>query len=112
MNIVENSLTVLQLAELVLERASLAWSAKQASEWMRQRGFDAAPLDEPELYRFVGASWLEPNDDPVAGQARLVVLRDNLAHGNGLLGAEPEPVRAIDLFEAVRSFAEKMWELT
>jgi hypothetical protein len=34
-------------------------------------------------------------------------LRDNLAHGGGLLHAEPDPLRAIQLFEDVRSFAEK-----
>jgi hypothetical protein len=37
---------------------------------MCQHGFDAAPLDELEAHRFVGASWLEPNGDPVATQAR------------------------------------------
>ena len=34
-------------------------------------------------------------------------LRDTLAHGGGLLHAEPDPLRAIQLFEDVRSFAEK-----
>lgn len=42
---------------------------------------------------------------------RLVNLRDNLAHGGGLLHAEADPVSAIELFEDVRSFAERIWEL-
>jgi hypothetical protein len=42
---------------------------------------------------------------------RIVNLRDNLAHGGELLHAEPEPIRAIHLFEDVRSFAERIWEL-
>ncbi len=42
---------------------------------------------------------------------RLVNLRDNLAHGGGLLHAEPNPIDAIGLFEDVRSFAERIWEL-
>lgn len=252
MEIVENSLTVLQLAELDLKRADPAWPTEQAHQWMLRHGFDAAPLDEPEPHRFVGASWLEPDGDPVAGQARaidvtllvssnlgladgvsrlkahpyyfvlqrdnlqgivtepicsapavgmvllsfiltseadvnviierrlgpawiehlpagqrarvgeifdqrfrtntevtmleclmlhdrlrlpgkcnrvvselgfasltqfknwkerLVNLRDNLAHGGGLLHAEPDPIQAIDLFEDVRSFAQRIWEL-
>jgi hypothetical protein len=41
----------------------------------------------------------------------LVRLRDNLAHGGGLLQAESDPVRAIELFEDVRSFAERIWGL-
>lgn len=252
MGIVQNSLTVLQLAEVDLKRADPAWSADEAHQWMRWHGFDAAPLDEPEAHRFIGASWLEPNADPVVGQARpidatllvssdlgladgvsrlkahpyyfvlqrdnlqgivtradlqrpavgmvlfsliltseaaanmiidrclgpawierlsaeqrahvnevfnqrlrtntevtmldclmlhdrlqllgkcdravpelgfasgkqfrkwkerLVNLRDNLAHGGGLLHAEPDPTHAIELFEDVRSFAERIWEL-
>lgn len=37
---------------------------------------------------------------------RLRLLRDALAHGGGLLGAESDPLRAIQLFEDTRSFAE------
>jgi hypothetical protein len=70
MGLVESSLTVMQLAELDLKRVDPGWPAEQAHRWMRKNGFDAAPLDEPEPHRFVGASWLEPNGDPVAGQAR------------------------------------------
>ncbi len=72
MEIVENSLTVLQLAEPDLKRADPAWSTEQTCQWMDEHSFDAAPLDEPEPYRFVGASWLGPNGDPVVGQARLI----------------------------------------
>ena len=42
---------------------------------------------------------------------RLRVLRDTLAHGGGLLHAEPDPLGAIQLFEDVRSFAEKTTNL-
>jgi hypothetical protein len=38
---------------------------------------------------------------------QLRLLRDTLAHGGGLLHAEPDPLRAIKLFEDVRNFAEK-----
>jgi hypothetical protein len=95
MEIVENSLTVLQLAELGLQRADPTWSAGQAYQWMRQHGFDAAPLDEPEPYRFVGASWLEPSGDPVVGQSRpidatLLVSSDlGLADGVSRLKTHP-----------------------
>ena len=95
MEIVENSLTVLQLAELDLKRADPARSAGQTCQWMHKNGFDAAPLDEPEPYRFVGASWLEPNGDPVIGQARvidatLLVSSDlGLADGVSRLKAHP-----------------------
>jgi hypothetical protein len=41
----------------------------------------------------------------------LVNLRNNLAHGGGLLHAEPNPITAIALFEDVRSFAERIWDL-
>lgn len=33
-------------------------------------------------------------------------LRNSLAHGGGLLHAEPNPLRAVELFRNVRSFAE------
>jgi hypothetical protein len=42
---------------------------------------------------------------------RLRLLRDALAHGAGLLGAESEPLRAIQLFEDTRSFAERTTQL-
>ena len=95
MDIVKYSLTVLQLAELDLKRADPAWSADQTHQWLRQHGFDAAPLDEPEPHRFIGASWLEPNGDPIAGQARpidatLLVSSDlGLADGVSRLKAHP-----------------------
>jgi hypothetical protein len=36
-------------------------------------------------------------------------LRDTLAHGGSLLDEERDPVRAIELFDSVRRFAEKIW---
>jgi hypothetical protein len=38
-------------------------------------------------------------------------LRDTLAHGGGLLHARPDPVEAIQLFDEVRRFAERVWAL-
>jgi hypothetical protein len=42
---------------------------------------------------------------------RLRLLRDTLAHGGGLLHAEPDPMRAVELFDEVRGFAEKTTRL-
>ena len=42
---------------------------------------------------------------------RLNRLRDPLAHGGGLLRAEPDPLEAIELFEKVRDFADGLWSL-
>jgi hypothetical protein len=42
---------------------------------------------------------------------QLRTLRDTLAHGGGLLHAESDPLRAIQLFEDVRTFAEKTTSL-
>jgi hypothetical protein len=95
MQIVERSLTVLQLAELDLKPANPAWSAEQTYQWMRQHGFDAAPLDEPEPYRFVGTSWLEPNGDPVALQARpidaTVLVASDLGLSDGVSRLKAHP---------------------
>jgi hypothetical protein len=38
-------------------------------------------------------------------------LRDTLAHGGGLLHAKPDPVEAIQLFDDVRAFADRVWDL-
>jgi len=38
-------------------------------------------------------------------------LRDTLAHGGSLLDHDPEPIRAIQLFDAVRGFADVIWSL-
>lgn len=42
---------------------------------------------------------------------QLVALRDVLAHGGGLLHAESDPTRAIDLFDEVRGFTERVWDV-
>lgn len=95
MEIVKSSLTVLQLAELDLKLADPAWSAQQTQQWMHRHGFDAAPIDEPEPHRFVAASWLVPNGDPVVLQARpidatLLVSSDlGLADGVSRLKVHP-----------------------
>jgi hypothetical protein len=36
-------------------------------------------------------------------------LRNTLAHGGGLLDAEPDPVAAAHLFQSARGFAERAW---
>lgn len=41
----------------------------------------------------------------------LTRLRNNLAHGGSLLHAERDPIHAIELFESVRSFSQRIWEL-
>jgi hypothetical protein len=43
---------------------------------------------------------------------RVRPVRNSLAHGRTLLHAESDPVLAIDLFENIRSFAKKIWDLT
>jgi len=38
-------------------------------------------------------------------------LRNTLAHGGGLLDAEPDPVAATELFQSAREFAERAWRV-
>ena len=54
LQIAEQSLTVVHLAELDLQRADGSWPADRTLRWMQQNGFDAAPIDEPEAHQFVG----------------------------------------------------------
>lgn len=70
LQIAENTLRVTELAETDLQWAKPEWTAKQTSDWMEQRGFDAAPIDDPETHRVVVAQSLTPSDHPVALQAR------------------------------------------
>lgn len=94
MEIAQGSLTVLQLAELDVKRADPAWRASYAQQWLHQGGYDAAPIDDKEPYRFIGA-WLEPDDRLVTRQARpidatLLVSSDlGLADGVSRLKARP-----------------------
>lgn len=73
--IAESALSVTQLAELSLKWVSLDSTGRQTLEWMRSNGFDAAPLDEPEPYRYVAADWLDANDLPVVRQAQQIDAR-------------------------------------
>jgi hypothetical protein len=41
---------------------------------------------------------------------RLRSTRDNLAHAGTLLGAEPDPIQAIQLFVEIQGFAERVWQ--
>lgn len=68
--IAENALRVTALAETDLQWVKPEWTAKQTSDWMQKRGFDAAPVDDPETHRVVVAQSLTPSDDPVVMQAR------------------------------------------
>jgi hypothetical protein len=70
LQIAENALRVTELAETDLQWANPEWTAKQTFDWMQKRGFDAAPVDDPEAHRVVVAQSLTPSDDPVALQAR------------------------------------------
>jgi len=46
-----------------------------------------------------------------AWEDRLRHLRNMLAHGGGLLHAEPDPLHAVELFKGIRYFAEGLWRL-
>jgi len=46
-------------------------------------------------------TWVKPIKD----------LRNTLAHGGGLLDAEPDPVAAAGLFQSAREFAERAWRV-
>lgn len=70
LQIAENTLHVTELAETDLQWAKPEWTAKQTFDWMQQRGFDAAPIDDPETHRVVVAQSLTRSDHPVALQAR------------------------------------------
>jgi hypothetical protein len=41
---------------------------------------------------------------------RLADIRNDLAHGRTLLDAEPDPLEALGLVRAIRSFAERIWD--
>lgn len=70
LQIAENALRVTELAETDLQWANPEWTAKQAVDWMQTRGFDAAPLDDPETHRVVVLQSLTPSSHSVALQAQ------------------------------------------
>ena len=62
----------------------------------------------PESFTALGFSSMRA----YTGWAKTITrLRDTLAHGGGLLHAQREPEEAIRLFDDVRRFAERVWEL-
>ena len=70
LQIAENSLRVAELAETDLQWVKPQWTAEQTLNWMQDRGFDAAPIDDPEPYRVVVAQSLRPINHPVSLQAQ------------------------------------------
>lgn len=63
MEIAEQSLTVLQLAELNLQWADPYQSARSAHEWMERNGFDAAPVNQDGTYRYIDRNWVLLGDE-------------------------------------------------
>lgn len=95
LRIAESSLAVTHLAELDLKKAAPDWTARQTLEWLWGNGFDAAPIDEPEIRRLVVKDVLLPDDEPVIRQAQpmdaaMLVSSDlSLADGVSRLTALP-----------------------
>ena len=95
LRIAESSLAVTHLAELDLKKAPPNWTARRTLRWMQKHGFDAAPIDEPEVRRLVAADSLLPDDQPVVEQAQpmdavLLVSSDlSLADGVSRLATQP-----------------------
>jgi hypothetical protein len=85
LRIAESSLAVTHLAEPALKRASPDWTARRTRGGMEENGFDAAPIDEPEIRRLVVKDALRPDDEPVVCQAGTA---DGCCNA-GLLGPEP-----------------------
>ena len=89
LQIAEHSLHVTELAETDLQWAKPDWTAKQTHDWMQERGFDAAPIDDPEPHRVVVAQSLRPVDQPVALQARpldaALLVSSDLSLADGIM---------------------------
>jgi len=95
LDISENSLSVLYLAETDLMYIEPSWSVGQAREWLRSNGFDAAPLAEVKPHRFFSVGVDADDELPVSDvalsidAARLVTSTLGLADGVALLETEP-----------------------
>jgi hypothetical protein len=89
-------------------------------EKRRQHKTDISPLEclmledrltlvakRPTLRQSLGFT---TRDSFESWNTKLKRVRDVLAHGGGLLDAEEDPVRAIQLFNDVRWFAEECWK--
>jgi hypothetical protein len=94
-DIAENSLGVLYLAETSLEYIEHSWSVGRAREWLASNGFDAAPLADAKPHRFFSVN-MEADDEGLVGDialpidaARLVTSTLGLADGVALLEMEP-----------------------
>jgi hypothetical protein len=94
-DIAENSLSVLYLAETYLEYIEHSWSVGKAREWLASNGFDAAPLADAKPHRFFSVN-VEADADELVGDvalpidaARLVTSSLGLADGIALLKTEP-----------------------
>jgi len=94
-DIAENSLSVLYLAETSLEYVEHSWPVSRAREWLASNGFDAAPLADAKPRRFFSVD-VEADDDELVADvalpidaARLVTSTLGLADGMALLQTEP-----------------------
>jgi hypothetical protein len=94
-DIAENSLSVLYLAQTSLEYIEHSWSVGRARKWLASNGFDAAPLTDAKPHRFFSVDVEADDEGPVADvalpidAARLVTSTLGLADGVTLLQTEP-----------------------
>lgn len=93
--IAENSLNVLYLAETNLQYIDSSWTVGEAREWLEMNGFDAAPIAEEKPHRFFALDVEANDDDPLPevalpiDAARLVTSSLGLADGVAFLAMEP-----------------------
>jgi hypothetical protein len=94
-DIAENSLSVLYLAETDLQFIEPSWTVGRARGWLESNGFDAAPLAEVKPHRFFSVDVVADDHQPVSDvalpidAARLVTSTLGLADGVALLETEP-----------------------
>ena len=94
-DIAENSLSVLYVAETALDYIEPSWSVGRAREWLASNGFDAAPVAEAKPHRFLSVDQEVDDERPVADvalpidAAHLVTSTLGLADGVALLETEP-----------------------
>jgi hypothetical protein len=95
LDIAENSLSVLHVAENHLQFVDPSWPLERATTWLTEKGFDAAPLEEEVPHRYVS---LQHHSEPGAlvGQVaspldprRLVSSSLGLADAVAMLSDEP-----------------------
>lgn len=109
--IAERSLTVFQLAELNLWWADAAQSARSAHEWMDEHGFDAAPVNDAGMYRFIEAGPSLLDDRPVIEHAQLVdsrlLVSADLGLADGISRLRRQPYYFVLQGERLRGIATR-----